>query len=104
MQYSGLNGDADVIGLPRLHLEIKRVERLNIYDAMNQSKRDARDNELPVVMHRKNRCEWLVTAPLDVFMQLYQECSPSLRSSPDVEAMRELKEEEYRDFSRKYVG
>lgn len=36
--------------------------------------------------------------------QKAQECSPSLRSSPDVEAMRELKEEEYRDFSRKYVG
>lgn len=83
VQYSGLNGDADVIGLPRLHLEIKRVERLNIYDAMNQSKRDARDNELPVVMHRKNRCEWLVTAPLDVFMQLYQEWERKMEKKRD---------------------
>ena len=32
-QYCGLNGDADVIGLPGIHIECKRVERLNIYEA-----------------------------------------------------------------------
>ena len=29
-QYSGANGDADVVGLPGIHIECKRVERLNI--------------------------------------------------------------------------
>ena len=29
-QFSGANGDADVVGLPDIHLEIKRVEKLNI--------------------------------------------------------------------------
>ena len=52
-QYCGANGDADVIGLPHIHIEAKRVERLNISDAMAQSKADAKDGEFPVVIHRK---------------------------------------------------
>lgn len=71
-QYSGANGDADVEGLPSIHIECKRVERLNVYDAIAQSKHDARDGEIPVVMHRKNDCEWLVTLTIDDFMRIYQ--------------------------------
>lgn len=70
-QYCGSNGDADVVGLPGVHIECKRVERLNIYDAIEQSKNDARDGENPVVMHRRNRKEWLVTMPLDDWMKMY---------------------------------
>ena len=33
-QYCGANGDADVVGLPHIHIECKRVERLSLYDAM----------------------------------------------------------------------
>ena len=36
VQYSGANGDADVVGLPGIHIECKRVERLNLEDAMAQ--------------------------------------------------------------------
>ena len=70
-QYSGVNGDADVVGLPGIHIECKRVERLNIEDAVSQSKRDARNGEIPVVMHRKNNCEWLVTLQFESFMEMY---------------------------------
>lgn len=72
-QYSGANGDADVIGLDGIHIECKRVERLNLDDAMAQSKRDARENEIPTVMHRKNNSEWLVTLRLEDFMKIYSE-------------------------------
>lgn len=72
-QYSGSNGDPDVVGLPGIHLEIKRVEKLNIGEAMRQSVRDARYYEKPVVMHRKNREPWLVTMLLDDWMELYKE-------------------------------
>ena len=60
-QYCGDNGDADVVGLPGIHVECKRVERLNLYDAVDQAKHDAKPDELPAVFHRKNHCEWLVT-------------------------------------------
>lgn len=72
-QYSGANGDADVVGLAGVHIECKRVERLNLYDAMAQAVRDAGDGEKPAVFHRKNRCGWLVTMGLDDWMELYSE-------------------------------
>lgn len=71
-QYCGANGDADVIGLPNIHIECKRVERLNLYDAMAQSKSDAKQGEIPVVMHRKDKCDWLVTLSLDDFIEIYK--------------------------------
>lgn len=71
-QYSGINGDADVVGIPGLHIECKRVEKLNLDDAMEQSKRDAREGEMPVVIHRKNRQEWKVTLSLKDFIELYR--------------------------------
>ena len=72
-QYSGANGDADVVGLDGIHIECKRVERLNIEDAVAQAKRDAREGELPAVFHRKNNHEWLVTMPMDDWMRMYRD-------------------------------
>lgn len=71
-QYAGSNGDPDVVGLPDIHLEIKRVEKLNIDDALQQSIRDARENEVPVVMHRKNRTEWKVTMQFVDWIEMYK--------------------------------
>lgn len=71
-QYAGINSDADVVGLPGIHLEIKRVEKLNIDTALEQSVRDARGEEIPVVMHRRNRTEWKITMQLIDWMELYQ--------------------------------
>lgn len=80
-QFSGANGDPDVVGLPGIHLEVKRVERLNIDNAMEQSQSDARDGEIPVVVHRKNGKKWLVTVTLDDFMKLYENsCSENKRT------------------------
>lgn len=72
-QYSGANGDADVVGLPGIHIECKRVEQLNLYKAMAQSKADARDGETPAVFHRKNGEKWLVTMELNDWMKMYKE-------------------------------
>lgn len=72
-QYAGINNDADVVGLPGIHCEVKRVEKLNLYDAMSQAKRDSRDNEKPTVFHRRNNCEWLVTMRLSDWIDLFRE-------------------------------
>lgn len=74
-QYCGANGDADVVGLPNIHIECKRVERLNIYEAVAQAKRDAREGEAPTVFHRKNNEKWLVTMELDEWIKLYKEAN-----------------------------
>lgn len=70
-QYCGANGDADVVGLPGIHIECKRVEKLNIDNAMEQATRDARESEFPAVFHRKDRKKWLVTMRLEDWMALY---------------------------------
>lgn len=70
-QYCGIEGNADVVGLPGIHIECKRVEKLNIYDAMSQSISDAKEGEYPTVFHRKNHCEWLVTMRLEDWITLY---------------------------------
>ena len=74
VQYNGKaeDGQADLLGLEGIHIECKRVERLNIYDAMAQANHDAKADELPTVFHRKNNAKWLVTMSLDSFMKLYK--------------------------------
>ena len=63
----------DVSGLPGIHVEVKRRERLNITEAMEQAERDAdrfRDGA-PAVFHRKNKSPWLVTMKLSDWLPLY---------------------------------
>ena len=72
-QYCGANGDADVVGLPRIHIECKRGQRLNIDDAMLQAIRDRREGEYPAVFHRKNNGKWMVTMLLDDWQEIYRE-------------------------------
>lgn len=66
------NGDADVIGIPGVHIEAKAVERLNIHEAMEQSVSDARDGEIPVVIHKRNRKPILVTMLFDDWIEIYK--------------------------------
>lgn len=72
-QYCGADGSADVIGLPYMHIECKRVEKLNLDAAIIQSIRDCRENEKPCVMHRKNHKPWAVTMLLEDWIELYRE-------------------------------
>lgn len=58
---------AEVYGLP-LHIEVKRVEKLNVSEAVKQAVNDAEDGSLPVVAHRRNREQWLITLPLELFL------------------------------------
>lgn len=72
-QFCGSNGDADVVGVPGVHIECKWVESLNLRKAMEQSKNDAKENEMPMVFHKKNGKEWLVTMTFDDFIKMYHE-------------------------------
>lgn len=71
-QFSGANGDADVTGLKGIWIECKFVERLNLREAMEQSKRDAKGTSLPTVCHKISGKPWLVTMELDDWMVLYK--------------------------------
>lgn len=77
-QYSGLEGE-DVVGLDYIHIECKRVQNLNIEKALQQSKRDAKESQIPAVFHRKDREHWKVTLDLDDFMKIYNEYYSSIK-------------------------
>lgn len=73
-QYCGANGDADVVGLPGLHIEAKHQETMRLYEWMSQAKRDCEGTgRLPAVFHKKNNAAILVTMELEDFMNLYRE-------------------------------
>lgn len=75
-QFSGLNGDEDVVcdELKELHLEIKRVEKLQLEKAMEQSIKDSEiKGKIPTVFHRKNRSFWICSMRLGDFLTLYSE-------------------------------
>lgn len=67
----------------RLHCEVKRVEQLNLYEAIKQADDDSLKCQLPYVAHRKNGKQWLVTVQAPVFFQLLRdagemdECRPT---------------------------
>ena len=76
-QYCGNTGDAaDCVGLPGVHIEVKRVEHLNIDDALDQARRDAESagkDELPIVAHRRNNTRWKVTMDAEDWFEIYRE-------------------------------
>lgn len=64
----------DLVGLPNIHIECKRNERLNVPEAMAQAVRDAErfQDGAPAVFHRRNRSGWLVTQRLEDWMEMYR--------------------------------
>ena len=74
-QYCGKTGEAaDVIGVPFIHIEAKHQEKMHLYDWMDQSKSDSSaegKGNIPVVIHRQNHKETLVTMRFEDFMKFY---------------------------------
>lgn len=71
VQHCGNAGDSDLIvkGFPNLFVECKRVEQLNLTKAMELAKQQA-GQKVPVIFHRKDREEWMVTVPLPHLLHL----------------------------------
>ncbi len=64
-------GRGDVAGGPAgVHVEVKRVERLNVPGALAQVRADADPLDLPVLVHRPSRSEWMATLPLADLLEL----------------------------------
>ena len=63
----------DLSGLPGIHIEVKRVEKLNVVEALEQSIRDSERmcDGIPALFHRRSRKPWLVTMRLTDWINLY---------------------------------
>lgn len=72
-QHSGGKDSPDVkCNLLNTHIEAKNVEALNIWKALEQSQRDAGEDEMPIVVFKRNRSRVYVALPFEDFMKLYQ--------------------------------
>ena len=54
------------------HIEIKRHERLNVPKALRQIENDANKLDVPLLIHRPSRQEWMATLPLGELLALIQ--------------------------------
>lgn len=78
-QYCGGNGDADVEGVPYLHIECKARETWNVYEWMEQAVNDSQKNgRIPTVIAKKNNKEILVIQRLEDFIPIYREYESSM--------------------------
>lgn len=68
-QFSGSPESPDVVGLDGVHFEVKRTECLNLWNAMEQAKRDCGAN-IPVVACKRNRSKWMLTIEAEKLMAL----------------------------------
>jgi len=84
-QFSGENGDADLVGLPGVHVEVKRRERGNVANWMDQAIADAVVEDVPLVVHRANGREWLATVCLNDLPDLVCKLYLALSWEPDEE-------------------
>lgn len=78
-QHSGTESASDLIapGTPHLWLEVKRTQTINLTAVMEKSREQC--GELcPVVLHRKNETEWLVTFPLEDIKRFVQQVSGAM--------------------------
>lgn len=64
----------DIVGISGIHAEVKRVEKLNVHEAMSQAIRDSEKfgDGMPALFHRRNRTPWLVTMRLEDWLKLYK--------------------------------
>jgi Holliday junction resolvase len=81
-QFSGSAESPDVVcdSLPWIHFEVKAVERLNVYEAMEQAVRDCEIAigigkwrivlKAPILAHRRNFHRWLVTMEASTFFRI----------------------------------
>lgn len=72
-QYCGNTGQAaDVVdAIPGYHIEAKHQEKMHLYDWMAQAVRDAESTgETPIVIHKQNYKDTLVTMRFEDFMNL----------------------------------
>ncbi len=65
----------DLSGLPGVHVEVKRHERAQIWEWMDQAQRDAEkfQDGAPAVFFRRSRSPWMVVMELTDWLEIYHQ-------------------------------
>lgn len=86
-QFCGSPDSPDVVSdaLAWLHVEVKRVQNLNLTDACVQAEGDAGGKPW-IVAHRRNHAPWLITMRAEFFFDLIREFEPVLADDQGADA------------------
>ena len=80
VQYQGGPESPDVVDEDGdIHWEVKRTERLRLYEAVDQAVMDSAEScKCPVVLHKANRKDWLLIVRLSDVRMLVSAMFPRL--------------------------
>ena len=83
-QFAGGADSPDVVSdtLAWLHVEVKRVQNLNLADACVQAEGDCAGKPW-IVAHRRNHAPWLITMRAEFFFELVKEFEPPSRRAAE---------------------
>lgn len=91
-QFAGGTDSPDVVSeaLAWLHIEIKRVQKLNLTDGCAQAEGDCGGKPW-IVAHRRNHAPWLITMTAEVFFQFLRGTLPpgSSNTNPNTDTKNE---------------
>ena len=62
--------------VPGVHFEVKRTEKLRLTEALDQAKRDAGSDKIPIVAWRRNNWPWYAILPMNDLIDLIREAVP----------------------------
>lgn len=82
VQFQGGPDSPDVIGLPGVHVEVKRTEKFHLYPSLEQAKAERKDGDIPAVFHRANSRPWVVILRAEDFLGLIRATTPIRADSP----------------------
>lgn len=87
VQYNGNAGDSDLIikQVPEIFVECKRVQSLNLSKAMEIAVAQA-GKKLPLIFHRKDREEWMVTLPLKDLLSAARILATAAKATPPAQS------------------
>lgn len=83
-QFKGGADSPDVVGVPGLHIECKRVETLRLYPALAQATKDGAEGVTPIVAHRTSRQEWVAILSLSDFLGIWKKATEACPNPPNL--------------------
>jgi hypothetical protein len=83
-QFSGSPDSPDVVCDLGIHFEVKRTNRINIYDAISQAETDAKKTKPAIVAHRRDRGEWLLIMKANDILKIAEIVLRDLSNNPEV--------------------
>lgn len=81
VQYNGMLGGADVVGVKGLHIECKRAQAVRDELYIQQAERDSKAGDIPIVMYRRNGEQWKALLRQDFFMAIWSELTESQKQN-----------------------